>query len=314
MAKRRQKLSLDLLKGFEAAARHLSFTRAAQELFVTQSAVSREVKTLEEQLGTSLFRRLHRGLRLTDSGQVLYRAVGDALKLIDAATEQLDGSTSTRRVTVTTVTSFAGLWLVPRLGQFTSLHPDIEVRIAASNNYLDLEREGIDVGIRLFLTGTPATGAPFMKVRACPMCSPGYLSAHKAALRSPEDLGRHVLLRFLSRRGDQPWDDWALWLKSNGLNAPSPARSVGFSHYEQVVNAAMGGQGLGLSQDPVLARYFQDRLLVNPFGRKGAVEWGAFHLVYAPEALEREPVKTFVDWLKDEVKASSRAPRMQEPR
>jgi DNA-binding transcriptional LysR family regulator len=305
MAKRRQRLSLDLLKGFEAAARHLSFTHAAKELFVTQSAVSREVRTLEEQLGSPLFRRIHRGLRLTESGQLLYRAAADAFRLIDEATQQLAGSSGSQQVTVTTVTSFAALWLVPRLAQFTSLHPDVEVRVAASNKFLDLERERIDVGIRLFLAGTPTSGTLLMKDRAFPMCAPAYLQDRSRPLRTAEDLSRHALLRFVSDRGDDSWDDWRVWLQRSGLGTIKPQRSVRFSHYEQVVHAAMSGHGVALAQMPMLSRHFRDGLLASPLGRK-AVDWGAFHLIAAPRATDRPPVKAFLNWLRDEARSASR--------
>ena len=308
MAKRRPKLSLDLLKGFEAAARHQSLTRAAEELFITQSAVSREVKTLEEQLGSTLFRRVHRGLRLTESGQLLYRAVADALQLIDQATEQLTGSAVAQRVTVTTTTSFASLWLVPRLSQFTALHPDVEVRIAASNSVLDLERDRIDLAIRLFLAGTPVRGTLLMKDFAYPMCAPAYLEKHAGNLRQPEDLAMHVWLRFVSDRGDDSWDDWAVWQKRTGLGRIKPVRSVRFSHYEQVVHAAMGGQGMALAQNPMLSRHFADGLLASPFPQP-EVEWGAFHLITASRAIERPVVKTFLGWLRAEVRAASRESR-----
>lgn len=137
---RASRLSLDLLKGFEAAARHLSFTRAAQELFLTQSAVSREIKTLEQQLGQQLFQRVNRGLRLTDAGQTLYRAVAEALLLIEQATGRLASSPTTETLTVTTSVPLASMWLVPKLPRFFERCPDIDVRIVASNETLDLER------------------------------------------------------------------------------------------------------------------------------------------------------------------------------
>jgi len=120
---RRPRLSLDLLKGFEAAARHLSFTYAARELSLTQSTISREIKTLEDQLGEPLFTRINRGLRLTDAGQVLYRAVGDALTLIDDATDRLAASRGGEMLTVTTSVPLASMWLVPKLQRFVQLHP-----------------------------------------------------------------------------------------------------------------------------------------------------------------------------------------------
>src|SRR6266568_5099426 len=128
------RLSLDLLRGFRAAARHLSFTRAANELFVTQSAISREIKTLETQLGQPLFHRVNRALQLTHAGEQLYRAADEALALIDATTERLAGSGST--VAVTTTNALASLWLAPRLPRFNRIHPGIGVRVAASNDKL----------------------------------------------------------------------------------------------------------------------------------------------------------------------------------
>src|SRR5829696_232941 len=131
--RRRPRLSLHLLKGFEAAARHLSFTRAAQELCLTQSAVSREIKALEGQLGQPLFKRIHRGLRLTDAGQVLYDAVREALTLIADATERLCASVSGERLTITTSVPLASMWLVPKLRRFVLLHPEVDVRSVAAD-------------------------------------------------------------------------------------------------------------------------------------------------------------------------------------
>lgn len=146
--RRHPRLSLDLLKGFEAAARHLSFTHAAQELALTQSAVSREIKTLEEQLGQPLFIRVNRGLRLTEAGQVLYRAVGEAMTLIDEATDRLGASKGGETLTATTSVPLASMWLVPKLRRFVHLHPEVDVRSVAANQRLDLERERLDIAIR----------------------------------------------------------------------------------------------------------------------------------------------------------------------
>ena len=140
--------SLDLLRGFEAAARLLSFTRAAQELHVTQSAVSRQIKTLEEQLGVRLFRRLNRALLLTEEGQALSHAVAGALSGIEQAVTRLTGLAENRPITLTTTVSFAALWLVPRLARFRAAHPHTDVRLSASNELVDLGREHFDLAIR----------------------------------------------------------------------------------------------------------------------------------------------------------------------
>src|SRR5437870_11210318 len=157
MLKQRRALpSLDLLKGFEAAARNLSFTKAAAELYVTQSAVSRQVKTLEEQLGVALFRRHHRDLRLTEEGQTLYKTSGEVLRLLRDVASKL-GARAAGMLTVTTTVSFAALWLVPRLNDFRRAHPGIDMRLAATNEMQDLEREGIDLTIRYC---TPKAAGP----------------------------------------------------------------------------------------------------------------------------------------------------------
>src|SRR5258706_283530 len=151
---RAPRLSLDLLRAFRSAARHLSFTRAAREQFVTQSAVSRAMRTLEEQLGQPLFHRVNRALTLTHAGEELYRASDEALGLIDAATDRLTGSA--RALAFTTTTALASTWLVPKLPQFTRLHPGTDVRIFASNDMVDLEREHIDVALRFVPPGADA--------------------------------------------------------------------------------------------------------------------------------------------------------------
>ena len=149
MAERTSKLpSLDLLKGFEAAARHLNFTKAADELFVTQSAVSRQVQALEERLGVRLFVRQRRGLLLTYEGERLFRSVQGALRQVQEVIDSLSQRPAGNRVTLTSTMAFCALWLIPRLGEFNRLFPEVGVRIAANDQVLNLERERIDVSVR----------------------------------------------------------------------------------------------------------------------------------------------------------------------
>jgi DNA-binding transcriptional LysR family regulator len=145
-AQRNPRLSLDLLRGFRAAARHLSFTRAAQELFLTQPAISRGIRTLEEQLGKPLFDRVNRTLRLTAEGEQLFRAVDEAIESIDGAARRIAGPG--RALAVTTTVPLASMWLGPRLPRFARAHPEIDMRLVASNDVLDLVRERVDVAIR----------------------------------------------------------------------------------------------------------------------------------------------------------------------
>ena len=140
--------SLDLLEGFEAAARHLSFTKAGEELFLTQSAVSRQIKELEDQLGVPLFHRRHRALTLTEAGQQFHAAAAQVLTTMRSATSRLRAQSGRKTLSVTTTNSFAALWLIPRLAGFTRTHPDVEVKITAETRVQDLERDGLDVAIR----------------------------------------------------------------------------------------------------------------------------------------------------------------------
>src|SRR5690242_11874385 len=209
--------SLDLLEGFEAAARHLSFTKAGEELFLTQSAVSRQIKELEDQLGVSLFERRHRALVLTEAGQQFYAAAAQVLTTMRSATERLRAATGRPRpLSVTTTTSFAALWLIPRLAGFTRLHPGVDVRITADTRVHDLERDGLDLAIR---HGPAALAGPnavrLFGERVFPVCSPKLLK--KLPLRQPADLRKHCLLEYDDVDVRHPWLHWRTWLEVAGI-------------------------------------------------------------------------------------------------
>src|SRR5216110_4071101 len=165
--------ALDLLVGFESAARHLSFTKAGEELFLTQSAVSRQIKELEDQLGVPLFVRRHRALALTDAGQQFYAAAAQVLTTMRTATSRLKAGSGRQPLSVTTTHSFAALWLIPRLAGFTRTHPGVDVRITADTRVQDLDRDGLDVAIR---HGPPSLAGPhairLMGEKVFPVASP----------------------------------------------------------------------------------------------------------------------------------------------
>jgi LysR family transcriptional regulator, glycine cleavage system transcriptional activator len=299
----RPRLSLDLLKGFEAAARHLSFTRAADELSLTQSAVSREIKTLEEQLGQPLFNRMKRGLQLTDAGQALYRAVGGALQLIDEATDRIAVSHGGETLAVTTSVPLASVWLVPKLPRFIRLHPEVDVRSVAVNQSLDLERERLDLAIRWAPPGSSVPGGkPLFDVEFFPVCSPALAHDHARPLRTPADLVHHVLLDLETVTMRGPWTDWGPWLDAMNLGDLKPGGTLRFSHYDQVIQAAIDGSGVAIGRNPHNARHLHDGLLVAPFGRKAVLTRGTYFILVAPRSAERPVVKDFVAWLRDEVR------------
>lgn len=301
--RRRPRLSLDLLKGFEAAARHLSFTRAAQELSLTQSAISREIKTLEDQLGQQLFTRINRGLRLTDAGQVLYRAVGEALTLIDEATDHLAASKGGETLTVTTSVPLASMWLVPKLRRFVRLHSEVDVRSVAADQKLDLERERLDIAIRWAPPGSSVPGGePLFDVEIFPICSPALVRDNARPLKSLADLTNHVLLDLETVTTKGPWSDWGPWLAAMKLGGLKPAGTLRFSHYDQVVQAAIDGSGVAIGRKPHNARHLREGLLVAPLGREAVLSWGKYFVLVAPRSTERPVVKQFIAWLRDEIR------------
>lgn len=292
---------LDLVRGFEAAARRLSFTQAAQELFVTQSAVSRQVQALEEFLGVKLFERRHKALELTEAGQTYYRAAAAALGELRAATQRLRESTRRHVLTVTTTGSFASIWLVPRLGRFRQAHPGIDVRIAATHLMLDLAREGIDVAIRDVPSGKEPPGSVrLVGERLCPVASPAYLRESKAPLAQPADLRHHVMLLLHDPQGRWPWLSWAAWLEANGVADLVPGGTLAYDQYDQVVNAAVHGQGVALGRMSVVDSLVEEGRLVALFGKRMQVP-RALHAIYAPGAENRPEARAFVDWLRREI-------------
>jgi len=301
------RLSLDLLRGFRAAARHLSFTRAAQDLFVTQPAISRGIRTLEEQLGTPLFHRVNRTLKLTQAGEELYRAADEALALIDAATQRVAGKG--RTLSITTTVPLASLWLAPRLSRFTSLHPEVDIRIAATDDVVDLERERVDVAIRHVLPGADAPpGESLVDYETFPVCSPRLARDRKRPLRTPADLAHHVLLDLETAANGRPWYDWQHWFDAMKLRAPRPAGSLRFSHYDHVVEAAIAGSGVAIGKRPHLARHLRDGTLVAPMEPGCVARLGSFRVIVAPAA-DREVVDAFVTWLGSEAANSPKEDR-----
>ena len=292
---------LDLIRGFEAAARRLSFTQAAEELFVTQSAVSRQVQALEEFLGVKLFERRHKALSLTEAGQSYYRSVAAALTELRAATQRLRETTRGHVLTVTSTVSFASIWLVPRLARFRQAHPGIDVRVAATHEVLDMAREGIDVAIRDIPSGRePPDSVRLVGERICPVASPGYLEEAKAALDNPEDLARHVMLHLHDPQGRWPWLTWAAWLETNGIPDLVPGGTLTYSQYDQVVNAALHGQGVALGRLTIVESLIHEGRLVPLFGKRMQIP-RAVHAIFAPGAEERPEAQAFVAWLKSEI-------------
>lgn len=297
--RRRPRLSLDLLRGFRAAARHLSFTRAADELCVTQSAISREIKTLEDQIGQPLFQRSRRALQLTRAGEELFRAADQSLSHLDAVTDRLVGSGTTLRVMTTT--GLASLWLAPRLPGFNRLNPTIDVRIIASNDKPDLERDQLDVAIRFVLPGYDAPdGERLFACRSLPVCAPELAQDAALPLRTTADLARHVRLEYETVRDGRRWSAWDFWFAALKVRPVEPASTLYFPQYDQEIAAAIQGTGVAMGVLPHVLHQLRSGVLCAPFPRDAIGDWGTFFLLRRSDVAEREAVETFVAWLRSE--------------
>ncbi|HMO44478.1 MAG TPA: LysR substrate-binding domain-containing protein [Rubrivivax sp.] len=304
---RRRPIGLTALRGFDAAARHLSFTVAAQELKLTQSSISRQIAALERQLGKALFVRRTRALLLTPAGAQLQQAVRQALATIDQSVDAIRGGGGARRLTLSTYASFASLWLAPRLAQFQSRHPDIEIRLDASDRVVDLQAEDVDLAIRWVLnTRVPPDATLLIDDVLAPAISPRLLQGLK--LRRPADLAQWPLLDLDTGVPGAPGLNWAAWFDYAGAGAVAPAAGrLVFSFVDQSVQAAVRGQGVALVRSPFLQDCVASGDLLMPFPHL-RMPCGYRHvLVLNPEAARRPHVEEFVAWLREQF---ARAPQL----
>jgi DNA-binding transcriptional LysR family regulator len=306
--------SLDFLKGFEAAGRLLSFTRAAEELFLTQSALSRQVQALEDALGVPLFERRHRALVLTPAGHAFHRDVTAALNALAAAADAAHGTVRSPGVTLSTTVSFASLWVIPRLPAFRARHPDTEVYISADDRLVDLGRGEVDIAVRYLPDAkAPEGSVRLFGERMMPVVSPKLVRRGGTPLATPADLARHVLLHLDDPEGRTPWLEWSVWLTANGQPGLKPAGALRFKLYDQLIQAAVAGQGVALGRVPLIAEHLRDGRLVAPFAKRYESARG-YYAVVAPHAAERPDVVAFVRWLADEARREVGQPMQATPK
>jgi LysR family transcriptional regulator, regulator of gene expression of beta-lactamase len=281
----RPHLPLNALRAFEAAARHLSFTRAAIELCVTPAALSHQVKALEERLGTSLFRRLPRGLSLTDEGQALMPVLRDSFDRIAELLQRFEGGTVREVLTVGAVGTFAVGWLLPRLQDFQAAHPFVDLRLLTHNNRVDIAAEGLDFAIRFGDGAWHGTDAlALMAAPFTPLCSP----AVAARLGEPADLCRETLLR--SYRSD----DWPDWFEAAGVATP-PVRGPVFDSSWVMIEAAMQGAGVALAPAAMFERELTEGSLMRLF--EAEVDVGRYWLTWLKSRQPTRAMLAFRDWI-----------------
>ena len=277
---------LNTLPSFEAASRHLSFSRAADELRVTHGAVSRAVRNLEDRLGVPLMLRASRSVQLTPAGAAFAAEIRDVLERLRAATAAATGQTSI--VNLSTIDSFAARWLMPRLSGFRRVH-DVDVRVAISERLADFVSDGIDIAIRCGGGQYPGLSSELLMTEDhFPVCSPK-LTRGRHPLRTPADLARHTLLH------DVFTVDWAMWLRSAGVDV-DPHRGPTFLSSDHAIQAAVRGEGVVLGRSALVADELASGRLVRPFALSLPASF-AYYVVCPPRALRRPSVKALRDWL-----------------
>jgi LysR family transcriptional regulator of beta-lactamase len=285
-------LPLNALRAFESSARHLSFTRAALELNVTQAAVSQQVRVLEERLGTTLFKRLPRGLGMTDEGRALLPVLSDSFSRIEAVLKQFDGGHFHEVLTVGVVGTFAVGWLMPRLRLFRQTHPFVELRLLTNNNLVDLAAEGLDFAIRFGEGVWPAThNELLLDAPLAVLCAPEIAKR----LTTPDDLAKETLLR--SYRADE----WITWFSAAGLE-PWTVNGPVFDSSRLMVEAAVQGAGIALAPPRMFVRELQIGLLVCPFDAE--VKTGSYWLTCLKSRRMSPAMQLFRDWIVGEAGAT----------
>ena len=299
-SRHRRPLALDALRGFEAAARRLSFTLAAQELALTQSSISRQVQGLEEELGKQLFARKTRALELTPAGQKLFRSVRGALHDLDRCVDEIRGQSVRRRVNVTTYASFASLWLVPRLTAFARSYPDVDIRIDASDHFVPLEDESIDIALRHCRADqAPHDAIRLMPEELMPAIAPQLLD-RGGPIRSAADLARQTLLVLEDASSSAADSTWERWFQKAGIKPPSNTPRLVFNFVDQSMQAAVRGQGVVLARTPLLRDFLERGELIAPVDIRLTSPY-ACYLVTNQNTRDEPHVRAFCEWLLREV-------------
>ncbi len=302
---RSRPISAGHLRAFDAVARHLNFRAASEEMALTQSAVSRQIQALEEEVGVSLFLRHTRAVELTGAGAQLLQAVTQALPRIDAAVRQVRQSAGRKSVSLTTFASFASMWLIPRLEQFQRDNPSIDIRIDASDNMLDLEVSDVDLAMRYGpVSSMPAHAVRMFGEQLTPVVSPWLLKS-AGPLKKTADLANFALIEAGDgHRTHLEWLTWRRWFDEQSLAKLEPKRWLYFNYAYQMVQAALTGQGVVLARLPMVAEALANGDLVEPLPGQRIDSPMAYWLIVGPRSAQRPEIKAFCDWLLAQSKAT----------
>ena len=293
---------LNSLRAFEAAARNLSFSKAAEELNVTPGAISQQIKTLEDFLNIKLFKRQKRKILLTEQAQVCLPYLSEGLDKLSEGMQAIEQLNADKPLTVTVAEAFAARWLMPRLRSFQALYPDIDVRLDVSRKLVDLVNDDIDVGIRFGDGNYPGLETDFLLPQEVyPVCSPGLLKQNPP-IRTPEDLRHHTLIHGDHYNLDPAQPDWTMWFKSVGVEDIDSSHGLHFSNSEMVVQAAVEGQGIALIGSVTAKAGLASGYLIRPLEHTILLK-NAYYLVYPKSKAKLHRVSSFRKWLIAEASA-----------
>ena len=307
---RNRALPLVQFRAFEAVARHLSFSAAAQELALTQSAVSRQVMALEEEIGVKLLTRGTRSVDLTSAGVRLLDALVPSMQRIDTAVQQIRAQADRPSVVVTTWASFASIWLIPRLESFQARHPEIDIHVRATDSAIDLEAHEADIALRYTRETAVQPGSVQMfDDQIVAVASPLVLKDCKniRLLRSPQDLHQMTLIEAGDTHTNQrlAWLTWHGWAKANKLQDLSPKRWMYFDYSQQVVQACLSGHGVALSRLPLVADSLARGDLVEVLPRYRLTSPMGYWIVTSARSKARPEVVAFTQWLLEQAKLAN---------
>ncbi len=297
---RSRPVSAGQLRAFEAVARHLNFRAASEELALTQSVISRQIQALEGDVGVPLFLRHTRAVELTSAGVQLLRAALPSLERIDSAVRIIRQSAGRKSVAISTWASFASMWLIPRLEMFQRAHPDIDIRIDATDATVDMETTDVDLALRYSVPShVPNHAVRLFGEQLTPVASP-WLIKSGTRIKKPMDLAPHALIEASDAHRTQhmEWLTWQRWFEAQNLKNFTPKRWLYFNYAHQIAQAALTGQGIALARMPLVADSLASGDLIEPLPNMRIDSPLAYWLIVGPRNEARPEVAAFCDWLK----------------
>lgn len=278
---------------FDSVARHLSLTRAGEELFISREAVSRQVRVLEEHLGVKLLTRLHRAVVLTEAGKTFLPIIRQSLENIASVSEQLQQENQSEKITLSATIAISSFWLTPRLAKFQALYPAVEIGVVVSDEHSDMVASDIDLGLRYGDGNWPGYHATrLFEIESFPVCSPDYLE-HAPPLNGPEDLPKHNLVNLAGHYHDL--ENWQWWLSQHGVDTPV-SKTLSFDSYANVLQVALNGQGIALGFNRLVDSLLAQNKLVRPIPNTLATNYAVY--IVRPKAVNpSQTVQNFIDWI-----------------